>query len=156
MEMKKWKEYTTEEKTALLNHWWYYFGKMVILREEQDEWEKISRDTPDLAWDMAVMSFTHRLTSQPIILAMRQGCLEQYKAVTRRVAAELRGLASDIWYSTEARLLLNVISTYNAPEPPVPFSDEQKIQQIEQLSGIKNPTLLTVDLDEINRQMKNL
>lgn len=156
MEMKKWQSYTAEEKTALLNHWWYYFGKLMILHKEQEEWENISSRTPDTAWNMAVLNYTQRMTSQPIVMAMRNGALNQLMDMANKVASESKKKSPAVWAQAENGLLSNIVSTYNKPEPPVPFTDEEKIRQVEQLTGIKNSTLLNIDLDEINKQMKNM
>lgn len=156
IDLKRWEEYTESEKVELLAHWWYYFGKMIITVEELALWHSFINETPDCAWNMAVLNFTQNLTSQPIIASMRQGRFKKFSSVASAAARNIKMAARELWDDAEQVLLLNVVSTYNDPEPAVPFSDEKKMRQVSEISGIEEPTILNVDLDEIRRQAKNI
>lgn len=153
IEKKRWECYTREEKHELLNHWWYYFGKMLVTREEYMEFVKLAESNPDTVWSIAVLCFGQGLTSQPLIFAMRHGRLEEFISVSCDLSKRLSTARDPYWRFLEDGLLDNLVPTYNNPEPDVPFSEGEKRKQIEALTGVKNPTLVTVDLDELGRQM---
>lgn len=129
MKVKKWKEYTIEEKGELLNHWWYYFGKSLISPQDWIEFDKLTKTNADQLFDIALFSYTQGESSQLLLEAMR----------SRRTAAILKYCSSsDIKRQIgdqEDAFLKILVSTYNSPEPNVTMSEEQLIEGLNDIFG---------------------
>lgn len=153
IDKKPWNCYTAKEKVNLLNHWWSYFGKMMVTLAEYLDFLKLAESTPDTIWDIAILSFSQNMTTQPLISAMRQNELAKLITMSCAAAKEIKALSPEEWSNLEDCLLDNLVPTYNDPEPSIPFTDEEKRRQIEEITGVKNPTVVTIDMDELGRQM---
>lgn len=149
IDKKSWDCYTEEEKVDLLNHWWFYFGKMMFTMQEYSKFLKLIESTPDTVWDIAILSFSQNMTTQPLISAMRQNELAKLIISSCAVVKKIKALSPEGWSSLEDCLLDNLVPTYNDPEPSIPFTDEEKRRQLESITGVKNPTVITIDTDEL-------
>lgn len=129
MKVKKWKEYTIEEKGELLNHWWYYFGKSLISLQDWIEFDKLTKTNTDQLFDVALFSYTQGESSQLLLEATR----------SRRTPAILKYCSSsDIKRQIgdqEDAFLKILVSTYNSPEPNVPMSEEQLMDGLNDIFG---------------------
>ena len=132
MEVKEWNNYTKEEKRALLNHWWYYYGKEIYTFDELEAFNKMIDQRDDEILELAVLSYTRNLSNQVLLYAMRLGQTkelfsslpdtdtdnEQFNIAYKAICADFLGL---------------IVKSYNEPEPDVPMSEEDIINQLGQL-----------------------
>lgn len=64
MELKKWDQYSDQEKYELLFHWWFYYGKMIITEEENREFQELARCFPNQIMNFATLSYIVGKSSQ--------------------------------------------------------------------------------------------
>lgn len=150
MEIKKFCEYSEEEREELLMHWWHYYGKVMYTFAELEEFRKLVKENSMLMKDVALTSYLLGYSSQGLIKAMRTNDLDNYlvgiKAFTK--SAEYKQVEDEL----EQIFLAEVVGTYNRPEPDVPMDKNSMIAQIVDLLGknnavdeIKPDKILTVD-----------
>jgi len=135
MELKEFKDYSAKDKKKILLHWWHYFGKIIYTKEELITFKKMIDDNSDEVMMLAVTGYICKLTSQPIIKAMRVNKLDELKATLPILKEENEEFKAS-YRQKENDLLKQLINTYNNPEPSVPmditieFGQERGITKI--------------------------
>lgn len=129
MELKKFNEYTPAEQKRLLLHWWQYYGKLIYTPDELDLFSHMIDENSEQVMDLAVVSYINELSNQPIIMAMRNNCLEELKKTLPSVE-KLNDELKVLYEQEKNNLIAKLVKTYNDPEPDVPMSLEEIITQI--------------------------
>lgn len=132
MEVKKFSEYSEEEKSALLNHLWNYYGKHVYTFEDLTNYNRFVKSNSDQLFDLAVFTSFGGINFQTtVLMAMRNNKLHE---LFNRIPKFEKGSLEERKHEAIAIKLLNeVVSTYNRPEPSVPMSEEQIKEQVVRL-----------------------
>ena len=130
MEIKKWNEYTNEEKSCLLLHWWHYYGKLLYSFAELEQFESLFRENPDRIFHIAVMSYYYGFGSQILLLSMRSGKLDElfltipdYENTDEEFKKFIDGI--------ESSFVEEIVTTYNNPEPNVPMDGSIIVMQLD-------------------------
>ncbi len=132
MEKKKFSEYSIEEKKALLRHWWHYYGKEIYTFAEKEKIDSLIDENYDLIKDAAVFSFMFSTGNNTQLLhAIRHGEAVAYLNGVLETLADV-GLKQKR-EETEEKLIDELVHTYNNPEPDVPLSVEEFMEQIKNL-----------------------
>lgn len=149
MEKKDLELYTEEERQELLRHWWSYYGKMLITLEENDQFLKLVEKDSKMMMDAALVSYAGGVSSQFLILAMRNGALDSYLKMVSEIAN------SDTYKSDrkmiEASFIDLIVDSYNNPEPAVPFTLDQIVEQLIDIYASTNSEDKSEDRDEEKR-----
>lgn len=132
MEVKKFCEYSEEEKKELLNHLWHYYGKHIYTLEDLINYNRFVKSNSDQLFDLAVTTYFSGLNFQTTVLtAMRNNKLHE---LFNRMPIFEKGSLEERKHEVIAlKLLSEVVSTYNRPEPSVPMSEEQIKEQVTRL-----------------------
>ncbi len=128
MKLKKWNQYSDQEKYELLFHWWFYYGKMVITQEENEAFQELAKRFPDQIMNFATLSYVQGKSSQPLIQMMRENQLENVLSVATMSMENFQQNAT--FCRAREGLLSNLVQTYNHPEPSVPMSKAEIDQQL--------------------------
>ena len=144
MEKKRFSEYSREEKEVLLMHWWHYYGKMLITFAEMEKFHDLVREDSNLIKDVAIVSYILGYSSQGIIKAMRTNDLDNYFEGIRKFVSSSQYMA--IKEETEDMFFGQLIETYNKPEPSVPMSEEQFLEELGKIVGEEYGDFRVVDV----------
>ena len=115
MEIKKWNEYTNEEKSCLLLHWWHYYGKLLYTFAELEQFEALVRENPDRIFHIAVMSYYFNFGSQILLESMRRKQLDGLFA-TIPDYENADDSFKKINEGIENSFINEIVTTYNNPE----------------------------------------
>jgi hypothetical protein len=122
MELKKFNDYTKDEQKKLLLHWWHYFGKVLYSLDELNQFNSMIDKNSNEVMMMAVLAYIYKQTSQPIIASMREGKIEEFRAILPILDEEPKEI-KEYFEKQELNLLTQIVKTYNNPEPDVPFGN---------------------------------
>ncbi len=114
MDLKKWREYSAEEKHVLLQHWFLYYGRLFYTEAEYVEFERLIEMDSDLMFDVACSAFMVGCGAQAFIVAMRTNGLAYFlnSVLTQRSRPEYPN-----WFErASSNLLCALVRTYNAPQ----------------------------------------
>lgn len=75
MEQRRWEEYTVEEKKSIVIQWWYYFGRVLVMSEETEEFERLLEMDVDLIFKSALLFEMQGYTTEPFVAAMKNNRL---------------------------------------------------------------------------------
>lgn len=78
MELKKFNEYTEEEKETLLLHVWNYRNHLLTTDKENEMFEELIKHNSQDVFDSIITSFSSGNTVENLIFAMRSGTLAEY------------------------------------------------------------------------------
>ena len=144
MEKKRFSEYSEEEKEVLLMHWWHYYGKMLITLAEMEKFHDLVKEDSELIKDVAMVSYILGYSSQGIIKAMRTNDLDNYFEGIRKFVESSEYMA--IKDEAEDMFFEQLIETYNKPEPSVPMSEEQFLEELGKIVGEEHGDFRVVDV----------
>ena len=132
MEVKKFSEYSEEEKRELLNHLWHYYGKHIYTFEDLTNYNRFVKSNSNQLFDLAVFTSFGGLNFQTtVLMAMRKNSLHE---LFNRIPKFEKGSLEERKHEAIAlKLLSEIVSTYNRPEPSVPMSEEQIKEQVTRL-----------------------
>lgn len=132
MEVKKFSEYSEEEKSQLLNHLWHYYGKHVYSLEDLTNYNQIVKSNSDKLFDLAVFTSFSGFNFQTIVLTAMRG--NNLHTLFSKLPTFEEGTPEKREHDLFAsKLLCEVVSNYNNPEPDVPMSDEEIKEQVARL-----------------------
>jgi len=140
MKIKKFKDYTPQEKKELLLHWWHYYGKMLYTFAEMEQFSTMIDENANQVMELAIAGFVNGITSQPIIVAMRENNLEELKATLPNVEddEEFR----EFYNQVEDVLVAELVETYNNPEPSIPMEPKILSEQISQITELSTDNII--------------
>lgn len=137
MKIKEWKDYSISEKNRLLHHWWYYYGKLIITLEEQQKFNELVDKDSDQVFALAVASYVHGESSQPLIYAMRANKVEALMATIQKTESIIDEKVKNTFSLAENKLIIEIVRTYNNPQPSIPMSDNIIVEQIKGIEKAK-------------------
>ena len=79
MELKKYDEYSDEEKRELLFHWWHYYGKTVCSLRVMRQFTQMVYDNVDEMFKIGLFSFVNGKNGKDFIDAIICGCVYEYR-----------------------------------------------------------------------------
>ena len=120
---KKWNEYSSEEKSNILNFWFYYYGGVLVTLDEIERFRKLAMTKQDEIFNYITTSFIVNNTIQTNVLvaAMRQDKVEElFKSLIdeKQLEDKLRIRLE----ATKDSLIKEIVHSYLFPEPPVPMN----------------------------------
>lgn len=87
MELKKYNEYSDEEKRELLFHWWHYYGKTVCSLGVMRRFTQMVYDDVDEMFKIGLFSFMNGNNGKDFIEAIKSGRVYEYRDMVSRVSA---------------------------------------------------------------------
>lgn len=149
MEKKSFALYTEEEREQLLMHWWCYYGKSIVSLAEVEQFRKLLRKDSMLIKDVAMLSYSIGISTELLIMAMRSGTLAEYLETVKEVTSsdEYKMIESFL----ESEFLNEIVTTYNNPQPAVPFSQEEIVSQVIELVREREAVLTSKKVYDIYR-----
>ncbi|MBE6159119.1 MAG: hypothetical protein E7159_04780 [Firmicutes bacterium] len=130
MQLKKWRNYTKEEKKEILFHWWHYYGKLPYTIEELNYFNDLLDKDVDKMFICALCSDIEGYSSQMLIRYMRQDKVQEYLNTMPRFESvaeqSILERLSDVY-------LQELVGTLNNPEPDVPLTEEEMINGIKEI-----------------------
>ena len=133
IEIKDWKEYTDEEKKELLNHWWHYYGKIIYTFDEWELFNELVDKNSNKMMELAVAGFIYGVTSQPLITAMRKNQVDELLATLPNLNEIEDKEFIENYERAKNLLILQLVGSYNQPEPDIPMNDEDVIGQVKEI-----------------------
>lgn len=133
IEIKDWKEYTDEEKKELLNHWWHYYGKIIYTFDEWELFNELVDKNSNKMMELAVAGFIYGVTSQPLITAMRKNQVDELLATLPNLNEIEDKEFIENYERAKNLLILQLVGSYNQPEPDIPMNDEDVIGQVKKI-----------------------
>ncbi|NCC70897.1 hypothetical protein EOM09_04915 [bacterium] len=119
MEIKKFNDYTEGERKELLLHWWHYYGKGIYTFAELEKFMEMIDQNSEQVMMIAVLSYAHNMTSEPILAAMRNNDLDGL--LNSLPVLEKQNDEFKTCYAKAEDLILGMlVKTHDNPEPPVP------------------------------------
>ena len=137
IEIKDWKEYTDEEKKELLNHWWHYYGKIIYTFDEWELFNELVDKNSNKMMELAVAGFIYGVTSQPLITAMRKNQVDELLATLPNLNEIEDKEFIENYERAKNLLILQLVGSYNQPEPDIPMNDEDVIGQVKEIIKLK-------------------
>ncbi|MDE5587198.1 MAG: hypothetical protein K2I72_02365 [Bacilli bacterium] len=104
---------------------------MIITAEENEAFQELAKCFPDQIMQFATLSYTQGQSSQPLIKMMRENQLE--KLVSIATASTESFQRNAVFCRARAKLLSNLVQSYNHPEPSVPMSKEEMDRQMREM-----------------------
>ena len=86
MEIKKYNEYSDDEKSELLFHWWHYYGKTVCSLGVMRRFTQMVYDDVDKMFDIGLFSFVKGDNGKGFINAIKCGSVDEYCDMVKRVS----------------------------------------------------------------------
>ena len=128
MDLKKWEEYTNEEKTEILMHWYHYYGKTMYTLENMEYFKKVSTENADKIMHIITTGYDYRATKNgpdPAIVMhetvrypfFMELLLEECPDISTLSKAERTSFETSM-----ANLVAEFVETYNNPQPAVPMT----------------------------------
>lgn len=87
MELKKYDEYSDEEKRELLFHWWHYYGKTVCSLGVMRRFTQMVYDDVDEMFKIGLFSFVVGNNGKDFIEAIKSGRVYEYRDMVKRVSS---------------------------------------------------------------------
>ena len=131
MKLKKWEEYTEEEKYDLLIHYFYYYGKTFISLEEYEKYITIAKTNPDTILNYALIAFAKEEGPTMLVYAIRNNKQDELlDACTKAI----NKIDKNLYETIKDTFINQIVTTYNHPEPDIPFTEEQTLEEIKKLN----------------------
>lgn len=131
MKLKKWDEYTQEEKQDLLIHYFYYYGKTFITLEEYDKYISIVKENPDCILNYALIALAKEEGPTPLVYAIRNNKQDEILELCTKT---INKIDEKLVETIKDSFLNQIVTTYNHPEPDIPFTEEQTLEEIKKLN----------------------
>ena len=130
MELKKYEEYTEEEKIELLNHWFIYYGKVLFTLEELDVVQALIKKNPDRIFDYIMTGYIVGDDISPTVLlsAIENGNVKTFLDTIPH-KKNLNKKTQESYDHVLNYLLSKFVESYNNPEPPVAMDVEVIIEE---------------------------
>ncbi len=123
MERKNaWEDYTSEEKTNLLNHWFHYYGGMLMTFDDFEKFHELASTKQDDLFDHIVTLFIARETIQSNLLihCIRENEVDKlFKNSIKREKVDPQ--LKDLYEGYRNDVFNEIITTFLNPEPPIPL-----------------------------------
>lgn len=150
MEKKSFALYTEEEREQLLMHWWFYYGKSIVSLEEVEQFRKLVREDSMLMKDAAMVAYSIGISTELLIMSMRSGTLAEHLEAVKETTSsdEYKMIESFL----ESEFLNEIVTTYNNPQPAVPFSQEEIVSQMIELVRERETVLTSKKVHDIYRR----
>lgn len=132
MKLKKWEEYTDEEKEDLLIHYFYYYGKTFINLDEYEKYIELAKTNFDSILNYALIAFTKNEGPTPLVYAIRKGKQEELLNLCTKAIKEIKD--KNLVETITDTFINLLVTTYNHPEPDIPFSEEQTLEELKKLN----------------------
>lgn len=132
MELKRWNEYSLDEKTKLLLHWWHYFGKSIYTWGEFETFKSLVEEKSDEIFNFATIAYLAGESSRVLLEAMRRNEVDKVLEMTN-LSDKKDENAKSILENASASLIVTLVNTYNNPEPNVPIKKEDFKKQVLEL-----------------------
>ena len=114
MEVKKWVDYSKDEKMELLVHWFQSYGRLFYSVNEFQEFVRLVDMDADLMMDVAVGSFSNKSGFQAILVGLRTNSLA---AFLNSILAMRNRPGYEEWFRRNSqKFLTEIVRTYNNPE----------------------------------------
>ncbi|MBQ7140659.1 MAG: hypothetical protein IJO32_04070 [Bacilli bacterium] len=137
MENKSWNEYSKEDKNELLQHWWYYYGKVIITMDEWEQFNKLVEKDSDKIFELAVVAYMHKLSSQPLIRAMRENRIDELMLTIPNIDENEKNkdkiLFKALYEELKKEFISMLVKTYNKTEPSIPMEKEVIAKQVKEI-----------------------
>ena len=125
---KKWEEFSSEEKTSILNHWFLYYGGLIVTLEEVENFRKLAETKQDDIFNFITTSFLFQNTIQSnvLVLSMRQNKVDELFNVTLKIDEVEDEQARAQIEKARSFIVKEMVHTYLYPEPPVPLNGQKE------------------------------
>lgn len=159
MEIKKWNEYTKDEKFSLLNHWFHYYGKLVYTLKELENFQDLVNKDSNKMFTAAVTCYIAGGNSSLLLTGLRQDG-EKFIDVAENRGRDLRAANEDEYDATVSSFIEEIVHTYNHRAPDIPLSEGELLRQLQgmvqhKLTGGKVEEIFTECLLKVEEQEKN-
>lgn len=104
MEIKKWNEYSKEERIKLLKHWWSYFGRDSIGDKEFDQLITLRTDE---MFEVAVISFMHGNSIRTLLASIIRGDVDSY------INYLIMNFSGEVTLGVRREFIERLVTTYN-------------------------------------------
>lgn len=131
MEIKLYRDYTKKEKSNLLYHWFNYYGKKDYTFGELDKFMQIVEEKTDGMFELAVILHSNGKGSTPILDAICNENLDELE----KLIVDFKKIPKKEQDDQIKLFILEIVNTYNNPEPSVPFSEGELEKQINEALG---------------------
>lgn len=127
IEVKKWEEYTPEEKSALLNHWFTYYGGMLIRFDELCQFYDLAKTRQDEIFASIMLSLIANDTMQSnyLLTCMRGHIVDILFDKVKEFMHPTEDLV-EICDGLKDMIVEELVKTYNNPEPAIPLNLDPK------------------------------
>ena len=132
MELKKWNEYSLDEKNELLLHWWHYFGKSIYTFDELERFRGLIVEKSDQIFNFATIAYLANESSRILLEAMRKNVVDKILELTD-FSNKKDKKTKTVLENASASLIVTLVNTYNDPEPDIPLKEEDLKKQILEL-----------------------
>ena len=127
---KKWEDFTSEEKTNLLNHWFHYYGGVLMTLKDIELFDELSKIKQDAIFNHIVTLYIYKKTIQSnmLISFMRENKLADLFSANL-VRPMLSNKALEFYEEVRDIISNEIYKTYLKPEPPVPMDVEIIVEE---------------------------
>ncbi len=128
---KKWEDFTSEEKTNLLNHWFHYYGGVLMTLKDIELFDELSKIKQDAIFNHIVTLYIYKKTIQSnmLISFMRENKLADL--FSANLVRPMLSNEEALEFYEEVRDIISneIYKTYLKPEPSVPMDVEITVEE---------------------------
>ncbi len=128
MEVKKFSEYSVDEKTQFLLHWFHYYGQGFVNLDELEKFHELVENNPDGVYCAAVAAYITGVSTKHLLDAIRAGKTETF--LDNMTALTKKEKFRDMLDEVENDFVEEVVGTYNNPEPSAPVDAEKLVDML--------------------------